>query len=719
MGKMSSFTFLFLVISINPCSSETNQLPKEPGLNLEPYLNYFVSCEIHLLFFHNSNSIEVQIPVTTLIPTPTYISSVNGSQVSNARGYDKYGKRLEEHWDKYHLFNKRPRLKYITKCFIHFFIFPFSLTEAEQEAVKSIGDEYYHAMSKASFLSMITHLRVQAENQKLLFFIKSTPSAASEITMVENIVFKQWGNPKQFRLIYIRLLFVFWDSKQVFASNMIWPIRKWRGGSSIRNWKSFVNLDLQNIARHANSIVEDAEAIIIIWNNVGNRYPNQITSYLGNPFSRHYSPSYLRSTVPFEVYITSIVFENFKNITFRLIPSEFQSDAEQRVGITHQLLTVHSSILVGSKTHNFITCDGWTSGGVSFIGYLNPYQPAAWIAGIASFGLTVLAFNVMWPKLAKEVSFTMLLVSYLLENSSGVFSKLATLQSFRCAVGGILLTVVVLSNAYRGIVTTDLTAPRSLYRSMQGFDDLLRANYSIYTPLIPNWRNDLNRIERRHPSKNCSKTCLMELINPDIRGGRRDTGNKFFYYSKALLYKFSREFWGLLFRIPDSNKLFRMTLKLIASFKTPPSEDPTATFHTILSECNQTAFMDSTHNLVLFLQEEWNRSRPPKNIFYTGRQDILPRPIYWYFPNILERGEYFPRRAAIIVHSGIFHKWEQVFMRKNVKNYRRLTEMSVQPQKLGFSSNVVAVFFLFLLCTLACILQVILERQNLGRSGAK
>jgi hypothetical protein len=138
--------------------------------------------------------------------------------------------------------------------------------------------------------------------------------------------------------------------------------------------------------------------------------------------------------------------------------------------------------LTGSRSFNFITCNGAYIE-ITFYEYLTPFRPIAWyfILGtvpVLSLFLTVISGGVQLPRF---FSLTFILASNAIDQGRAFSSKVT--KAHRLIFNALfmlwLLALIVLSNGYKGIVTTDLMAP--LRPASIWSDHLQLSNFTFFT----------------------------------------------------------------------------------------------------------------------------------------------------------------------------------------------------------------------------------------------
>jgi len=124
-------------------------------------------------------------------------------------------------------------------------------------------------------------------------------------------------------------------------------------------------------------------------------------------------------------------------------------------------------IPVGIDFHNFVTCDG-VSKPISFKFYAKPYDTTFWVIFLTSVFLTLpLALVILQyaHTLGRKLDFVGVMVRFLVSTTLEVSPTIPVTyeQKFqdgtKLTLGLWLLVIVILTNAYKGIIVSDLTSP--------------------------------------------------------------------------------------------------------------------------------------------------------------------------------------------------------------------------------------------------------------------
>jgi len=130
------------------------------------------------------------------------------------------------------------------------------------------------------------------------------------------------------------------------------------------------------------------------------------------------------------------------------------------------------------STMSAATCSGLTSH-FSAHDYVAPFQSSLWLTTFIFFGIFGTAL--WWAFRTWKVADSpwVLIISFLLEHSLSVSTKLELNPHFRYIFGSFLLMGVVITNGYKGVVTTSLIKPFALY-GLDSIDVAINARYEMF-----------------------------------------------------------------------------------------------------------------------------------------------------------------------------------------------------------------------------------------------
>jgi len=117
---------------------------------------------------------------------------------------------------------------------------------------------------------------------------------------------------------------------------------------------------------------------------------------------------------------------------------------------------------------------------VDFQAYLKPFGVEVWLCLCIVMGSsTIFLFIVFYVK-DVQVNGFLLLYSFLLEHGHHIGNRLGRIRSFNTFMTMFLLMVIILQNAYKGIVISDITAPLQ-ETHISTYEEASKSNFTILT----------------------------------------------------------------------------------------------------------------------------------------------------------------------------------------------------------------------------------------------
>lgn len=147
-------------------------------------------------------------------------------------------------------------------------------------------------------------------------------------------------------------------------------------------------------------------------------------------------------------------------------------------------------ILTETIGYSFLTC--FARDTVTFEFYVAPFQPAVWVGILFSY-LSLCFFLSIYLLLTKhKASFPVILygLGALLEDGIPLPAVLEKKTSIRILLGGWILTTVILTNCYNGLMITGLNSPL-VGVSVTNFRDLVCSYYHLKYPLEANEKDPM------------------------------------------------------------------------------------------------------------------------------------------------------------------------------------------------------------------------------------
>jgi len=372
---------------------------------------------------------------------------------------------------------------------------------------------------------------------------------------------------------------------------------------------------------------------------------------------------------------------------------------------------VSNEVITGNDHFTFISCATIHGERVSFAPFLQPFELEVWIGLVSVLMMTLTANSViMYCQKNMNAWNFFIFPAILLEQSPHVPQSLAKLKWFNTILIMWCLVSVELINDYKGIVTTDIVAPRP----KQYFEtptELLIHNADLYVDMVyletdePFWslyydlKND--RISATDFSKsfpNNNKALMLQRLK-----------NEFISYSE-----FSRH----VQQIRTIQKTYINSTKwhipnLLLTRVQTPAQEYLRNVEDTIGNCKNNAYIAPRSVIIeKFASSSLNRFEYNGKEFHLSGHQLLDITESWLILGQVGH-EYVMRRFEFVMESGMYFWWEK----------RLIAVKSVSRQKLKFSSessaeldvstdlnsNIVVTFIVFLACCGFCVAIVTIE----------
>jgi len=360
-----------------------------------------------------------------------------------------------------------------------------------------------------------------------------------------------------------------------------------------------------------------------------------------------------------------------------------------------------------SDSYVFLTCDGITRAS-PFTIFTKPYTFYSWLAILLTFGVLTLYINSVsgtrnfmeWLRGLCEVSL-FVLCSNLLEQSASLSRRITRKGSrlyYWIFPTGLLMGLVI-TNAYKGVVTVDLIAPPLLVK-FERIEDVLAANYTVYI---------LNDAEFMSGYMFCSAVIFDSAFDCS------ELVMRFQWLYQTLRYGI-----GLSHdtKVPHITKLgdYNRFLKSLRPPEFKKFQNGSAPKPEIL-RCNQTAYLGTSTDIEnTLLQLKLFESDGNWNI-YKGKHTFLKKYSGIEFPNLWEDGGLIYRRLTSLIQGGIYKEWVTFFEEQERREYEmrvvgKYDKKSAKINKLKMDGSTKAVVIVLVGCLCACVLQFLYEHIN-------
>ncbi|CAG7717301.1 unnamed protein product [Allacma fusca] len=418
-----------------------------------------------------------------------------------------------------------------------------------------------------------------------------------------------------------------------------------------------------------------------------------------------------------EIIIIAAVTQKYSNFTFGNADKDFsKSEAAnnyKRGFVSFDSLPTSPGFLpLRQDSLVFFTCYGIKSDFIYEI-YRRPFQINLWIfilgfliftAGFLQIGLN--------PQRHSRYQVSMLAINTLLEQVDLDRSGIPSNKKFRMVMLTWLLTSVVLSNAYKGIITSDLTALKPT-EGLETFEELM--DVDIMIPLIGKFRNglDFTRPKMNYTATEDDKSKGRAKL---FRNGTRhmflrasDVGWLFNDYAEVTLMRRREKYRSFNITMPDEN--YADKLMRIAKTLTMPLNGKIKRLEEHVSECDRIAYLDFESRILHFRVPQSRQTDLHTRPFVMGKEKILNANYGWSVS--LTAGKFLMAFLRSVYDAGFFDLIDRRFtaLRSTKSDLKFLANIPRCVEQLTMTSNFSStLFFLYTILSGFCVIAFLLER---------
>ena len=351
------------------------------------------------------------------------------------------------------------------------------------------------------------------------------------------------------------------------------------------------------------------------------------------------------------------------------------------------------ALFLHSFSFNFITCDGYESQ-ITFTWTTNSFQLSVWISLVATFGIWVI-FAHRYTKVTNTVFLT---YAILLEQSFPLNASWMKSKFFIRSLVPIILGSIILTNCYKSLFVTDLTAPRP-QKTIQSLEELSTLNYTIYSFIAKEWKRYYEYGRVNFFGNHYLPKRVGFVINAIAHTWHECQSNK----RNSLpdhMFPFKYFTWINKFTRIGFCKQWVKTGLLLFRRITIPTGFPYVSIPEKIGECNKSAFIGDEHDLSRFYNPKLWRNTKPKANLYHGRVSkmtgVPARRTVEIHTGLYEVANFLKQELSSILQSGIYDKWIEYLSnpQKNVKFKHKL--LQGMNKRLNFQDhNFITLFYIF------------------------
>jgi hypothetical protein len=257
---------------------------------------------------------------------------------------------------------------------------------------------------------------------------------------------------------------------------------------------------------------------------------------------------------------------------------------------------------------------------------------------------------------------------------------------------------LVLTNSYKSVVTTDLTAPFSNKR-LETFDDVMRLAYKVLPPLNSFMAAMMRSIEEFNANETIERQVKRETTRLILRQS---------HLTEALQTEVSS---------PNTLPRIRIMSQRMLNLIGAPENFPEVSFQMEIRKCNKSIYVDNDYQLDQFRTDALILgSGNLRSMLYKGKESFQKKLFSWRVIRMeWDRTGLISKRWSAISHSGIFSQLDYVYrsgkMKSQIRKVEKLfvgkVEESVRP--LALKSTVLSIFILYLASVCFCLSSLLAE----------
>jgi len=368
-------------------------------------------------------------------------------------------------------------------------------------------------------------------------------------------------------------------------------------------------------------------------------------------------------------------------------------------------LALQKSIPLGTVGLNFLTCDSVDRIPFQFSSFLRPYLFEAWIFITISCLVNIIFVTLISGKFYtfRMIELTILYTGTLIEQSPSLTKLIENseriMRAWPFTFGLWLLFSVILTNAYKGIVVTDLLAPAAWHPIWKRIQDIPE-HYKVSMPIHPAGAQLFQNFMRYSKQPNGWEDRLFVLDDGVTFKGRPRNGQNTYIHEYA-----------------DSNGEWRKShffRKHSADGAKVQLEGRPDIFFKELRSCDKNIFVTRSDDILIIRQ--YFNMLSGRDKFFEGIEPFWNKSTVMSIPD--ERKPYFKLvhyRAQGIMSAGIydlFEKWSRIIRLANTARINASLLMEgecVSPCKVTIGRQIFCIFSFYFVGLLICIVVTVIE----------
>jgi len=392
----------------------------------------------------------------------------------------------------------------------------------------------------------------------------------------------------------------------------------------------------------------------------------------------------------------------------------------------HLEMPISVSLLLSTFVNdfNFVSCDGWRREFNSFTVYFRPFPLEVWTALL--FALSVLSALGVWFVRNFKLPDTPWMVFYavVLETGAHVSKKIQSTRVFSTVMLPLFFACMILSQGYKGILTTDLTAVPPL-KGLETFDDVIKANFSILSELKMN-----------------PLVMIMVLCeNEDSVGNNKQLKLRTTFFTEKMplllalknsiaVYQPNSTSQVKLDRVESYTKIGKLALYPPSAYPdcNPNSTDvahivkgvipdPVEKIYSEVTKCEKTVYALPTEQIYSLIARAGLAAS--KNPLYAGQEEKMGifKFTNQYYALLIKEEEldsiYIRTNVEALSTGGFLHYWESLKIWPSKRKYESIEDKFQRnlapPSPLKLESNCATMFLIYIIGSALAILVIIGE----------
>ena len=354
---------------------------------------------------------------------------------------------------------------------------------------------------------------------------------------------------------------------------------------------------------------------------------------------------------------------------------------------------------IETRGFSFMACNE-RSTYISFSAYSSPFDFHNWVSIGATVCISSLFLAIVFFLKKIEENGIILLYSFLLEHGYHLSRKLQEVRAFNIFLTIFLLTGIVLTNGYKGVVITDLTAPAPETR-LTTFKEAMEQNYSILLVVTDELITSIN-LTAAEFQKYLFPPGTLTITKDNVEYTFEDV-----YLKCALTIMCETNFIQNIVEIlksPSINnsspkgQLYENVLIKFVPWKERVFNLVANGTAAEFLKCNKTILVDTAYNLMPLYLKWKSETNAQKYSIYMVNDEIGENRVGLHMESSQWDVGVMTGRMSSMFSSGIYSRWQDLRRLKYLtanENLEKRRDLSNHPKKLALSTNILTIFVIY------------------------